>query len=168
MTKKEVDITDKDLPDEKVADLFTSGLPAAIRIAVGQQLRAVIVQAIRRERLRCSGLLAEGVQYHKATKARVEGGLQAAQLAGNDQAIQQLGMQRLQIVGAIEALMGAEQIVEIEPGACETCNGMSVVPSSVRLPDGRVMPVQCPGCGGTGRRPEKPPEQPAAPNGVTL
>lgn len=164
----EIDITDQNLPDEKVADLFLSAVPKAVRVAIGKPLREIIVQAIKRERIRCGEVLADGVRFHQAKKAQIEGGLQAAEATRNEQAIVDLGMQRLQIIGAMEALAGAERLIEIEPGACDTCSGVGVVPSSIRMASGQAMAMQCPGCGGTGRKTEPAAAKPAPPaNGVT-
>lgn len=151
-------MSDRKLSDEKVAELFISMFPPAVKLAIGKPMRAVIVQAIQRERLRCVALLVDGVKYQQGRQAQAEAGLR---LATDERAIEQLGLKRAEALGGIAALSIAGDILQLAPGSCAVCGGAGKIPSSILGGNGERMAVQCGPCSGTGQAPPEPAAPPS-------
>lgn len=133
-----------DMTDDQVADVLMEEIPAAIRIAVGQPLRALFKMAILRERGRCCLLADRAARHHQAEAMRIDHALPGL-TPGTPALGSAIAAQRAHAAMA-GAAAGMAVVMRRAPGACARCRGTRLVPGTLAGPDGQPVAVPCPNC----------------------
>lgn len=145
-TAAPTDLNDINLTDEAVALDYASKCPLAMRMAFGDNLKAMLLSVISRERARCKRVLAMGARYYEQQVRSIEGMIQSAIMGGSPARAEQLGVKRAETIAMARAVTAAVQVIGREPGGCPKCGGTKMVPSAVAMASGQRALLPCPSC----------------------
>jgi hypothetical protein len=140
------ELDNPNLTDDQVADAYISQLPPTMRLALGENLKALIKNVTDRERKRCARILHHGVRYQEHLVQQVEAQATAAIAAGQVAQAEQLSARREPFIQSAKALAAAVKIIMQEPGSCRTCGGSKMAPTNIVLAGGQRPMVPCPAC----------------------
>jgi hypothetical protein len=136
-------LSELNLSDAAVVDLFVANLDPSVRLVLGPSIRALVWEAAKRERARCVHLVAHASRVHQERAQALEAPLRAAY--GTPE-MTELGVARAVQIDLSKALSAVARLLQIPPGACKACGGGKRVPSALMTPDGARVMVPCAAC----------------------